>query len=57
MWHKCSICWETTCRSLSHNPEKYQNITEDWDGKKYAGIELKWDYEKEHVGQLWMDTY
>ena len=25
---------------------KYHNITEDWEGKKYAGIDLKWDYEK-----------
>ena len=40
------ICWETTYGSLSHNPGKYHNITEDWEGKKYAGIDLKWDYEK-----------
>ena len=26
--------------------KKYHNITEDWEGKKYAGINLKWDYEK-----------
>ena len=26
--------------------KKYYNITEDWEGKKYAGIDLKWDYEK-----------
>ena len=26
--------------------KKYQNITKDWEGKKYAGIDLKWDYEK-----------
>ena len=26
--------------------KKYHNITEDWEGKKYAGIDLKWDYEK-----------
>ena len=43
------ICWETTCGSLSHNPEKYHNITEDWEGKKYAGIDLKWDYEKKNM--------
>ena len=36
--------------------EKYHNITEDWEGKEYAGIDLKWDYDKGHVGQLWMDT-
>ena len=36
--------------------KKYHSITEDWEGKKYAGIDLKWDYEKLHVGQLWMDT-
>ena len=26
--------------------EKYHNITENWEGKKYAGIDLKWEYEK-----------
>ena len=25
--------------------KKYHNITEDWEGKKYYGIDLKWDYE------------
>ena len=25
---------------------KNHNITEDWEGKKYAGIDLKWDYDK-----------
>ena len=25
--------------------KKYHNINEDWDRKKYAGIDLKWDYE------------
>ena len=24
--------------------KKNQNIAEDWEGKKYAGIDLKWDY-------------
>ena len=24
--------------------KKYHNITEDWTGKKYAGIDLTWDY-------------
>ena len=37
---------ETTCRSLSHNPQKYHNITEYWEGKKYSGIDFKWDHEK-----------
>ena len=35
--------------------KKYHNITEDWEGKKYAGIDLKWDYKKGHVGQVCMD--
>ena len=35
---------------------KYHNITEDWEGKKYSGLDLKWDYEKKHVGKLWMNT-
>ena len=26
--------------------KKYHNITEDWEGKKYARIELKWEYDK-----------
>ena len=26
--------------------KKYNNITEDWEGKKYSGIDLKWDYDK-----------
>ena len=26
--------------------KKYHNITEDWEGKNYAGINSKWDYEK-----------
>ena len=25
--------------------KKYHNITEDWEGKKNAGINLKWGYE------------
>ena len=25
---------------------KNHNITEDWEGNKYAGIDLKWDYDK-----------
>ena len=26
--------------------KKYHNITDDWEDKKYAGIDLKWDYDK-----------
>ena len=26
--------------------EKYYKITVDWEGKKYVGIDLKWDYQK-----------
>ena len=26
--------------------KKYHNITENWEGKKYAGVDFKWDYEK-----------
>ena len=26
--------------------KKYHNITKDWEGNKYAGIDLKLDYEK-----------
>ena len=34
----------------------YNNITEDWEGKKYAGIDLRWDYEK-RARQATMDGY
>ena len=36
--------------------KKYHNITEDWEGKKYAGIDLKWDYEKRTCRET-MDGY
>ena len=26
--------------------KKYHNITKYWEGKKYSGIDLKWDYDK-----------
>ena len=26
--------------------KQYHNIIKDWEGKKYAGINLKWDYNK-----------
>ena len=35
---------------------KYHNITEYWEGKKYAGIDLKWDYEK-RICRETMDGY
>ena len=45
-WLRCIICWKKTCLSLSHNPKRNHSITKYWEGKKYAGIDLKWDYEK-----------
>ena len=36
--------------------KKYHNITKDWEGKKYAGIDLKWDYEK-RTFRATMDGY
>ena len=27
--------------------KKYHNIIEDWEGKKYASVDLKWDYDKQ----------
>ena len=36
--------------------KKYHNTTEDWEGKKYAGIDLKWDYEK-RTCRATMDGY
>ena len=35
---------------------KNHNITEDWEGKKYAGIDLKWDYNKRKY-RATMDGY
>ena len=29
--------------------KKYHNITEYWEGKKYSGIDLKWDYDKANM--------
>ena len=29
--------------NLSKILKQYHNITEDWEGKKYAGSDLKWD--------------
>ena len=36
--------------------QKYHNITKNWEGKKYAGIDLKWEYEKTKC-QVTMDGY
>ena len=43
----CSwICGEATCRTSGDNIKKNHNITEEWEVKKYAGIDLKWDCDK-----------
>ena len=36
--------------------KKYHNITEDWEGKKYDGIYLKWGYDK-IIFRTTMDGY
>ena len=36
--------------------QKYHNITEYWEGKKYADIYLKWDYDKRKFRET-MDVY
>ena len=36
--------------------KKCHKITEEWEGKKYAGIDLKWDYEK-RTCRATMDGY
>ena len=36
--------------------KKYHNITEDWEGNKYADIDLKWDYDKQTC-RATMDGY
>jgi len=36
--------------------KRYHDITEDWEGKRFAGIDLKWDYVKREV-RLTMEGY
>ena len=50
--------WENNMQIIWHpqKTKKYHNITEDWEGKKYAGIDLKWDYEK-RTCRATMDGY
>ena len=36
--------------------KKCLNITEDWEGKKYSGIDLEWDYDK-RTCRATMDGY
>ena len=31
--------------------KKYHDISEDWEGKKIAGIDLIWDYTQKHSGR------
>ena len=45
-----------TCRLLSHNPQKISQYHRRLGGKKYAGIDLKWEYEKTKC-QVTMDGY
>ena len=52
----CIICWKTTCWSLATILKKYHNINEYWEGKKYAGIDLKWDYDNQTC-RATMDGY
>ena len=28
--------------------KKYHTVSEDWEGKKFAGIDLEWNYDKVH---------
>ena len=40
--------------------KKYHDISEDWEGKIFAGIDLIWDYAQKHSGRtcrLWMKIY
>jgi hypothetical protein len=36
--------------------KQYHEITEDWEGKKFAGVDLQWDYAKRSV-RLTMEGY
>ena len=36
--------------------KQYHNITKDWEGKKYTGIYLKWDY-NQRTCRATMDGY
>ena len=48
--------WENNMHIISQPYKKTHNITEDWEGKKYAGIDLKWDYEN-RTCRATMDGY
>ena len=48
--------WESNMQSIWQPYLKNHNIIEDWEGKKYAGIDLKWDYEK-RTCRATMDGY
>ena len=48
--------WENNMQSIWPQYLKYHNITEDWEGKKYAGIDLKWDYDNRTCSAT-MDVY
>ena len=51
------ICWGGKhAVHLATILKKDHNITEDWEEKKYAGIDLKSDYEK-RTWQATMDGY
>ena len=45
-WLWSWICRKTTCRASDNHILKNHNITKYWEDKKYAGIDLKWDYDK-----------
>ena len=31
--------------------KNYHEISEDWEGAKFSGIDLNWDYTKQHSGR------
>ena len=55
-WLWSWICGKATCRASGNHIKKYHNITEYWEGKKYAGIDLKRDYEN-RTCRATMDGY
>ena len=56
-WFWCRICWETTCGSLSHNPEEISQYHRRLGGQKILVLIWNGTMKKEHVEQLWMGTY
>lgn len=51
---------ERHARHLLEVLEEFYTVTTDWDGEKYAGVDIRWDYAKKHKDRkvrIYMDGY